>query len=92
VAAIARIRTEFGELKRVENSPSLWSLHADSLVTLLEIADAIAENGRQVIAEAEQQKNAAPAEAIKVSLGKLQDCGQLVKNSLSPEKSRAQTV
>jgi hypothetical protein len=92
VAAIARIRTEFGELKRVENSPSLWRLHADSLVTLLEIADAINENGRQVMGEAEQQKNAAPAEAIKVSLGKLQACGQWVNHSLTPEKSRAQTV
>src|SRR5260370_4518644 len=36
VAVIARMTTELEELKRVENSASLWKLHADSLLALLE--------------------------------------------------------
>ena len=38
VAVVARMTTELEELKRAENSPSLWKLHADSLVALLEVA------------------------------------------------------
>ena len=43
VAVVARMTTEMEELKRAENSPSLWKLHADSLVALLEVADALAK-------------------------------------------------
>jgi hypothetical protein len=92
VAVIARMRTELEESKRVENSPSLWKLRADSLVTLLEIADAVAENGRSIIEEAEQQENTAHAESIKISLRKLQDCSELVNGRLTREKSRTQTA
>ena len=44
VAVVARMTTELEELKRAENSPSLWKLHADSLVALLEVAAALSEN------------------------------------------------
>ena len=43
VAVVARMTTELEELKRAENSPSLWKLHADSLVTLLEVAATLSE-------------------------------------------------
>src|SRR5205823_7052656 len=49
IAVIARITTELEELKRSENSASLWKLHADSLLGLLEVASAVTENGRRVL-------------------------------------------
>ena len=35
VAVVARMTTELEELKRAENSASLWNLHAESVVVLL---------------------------------------------------------
>jgi len=43
VAVTARITTEIEELKRTQNSPSIWKLHADSLVVLVDLAKRLAE-------------------------------------------------
>lgn len=43
VAVNARITTEIEELKRSRNSHSLWKLHADSLVVLVDLAKRLAE-------------------------------------------------
>jgi len=43
VAVTARITTEMEELKRSRNSQSVWKLHADSLVVLIEMARRFAE-------------------------------------------------
>jgi len=43
VAVVARASTELEELKRADNSPSLWKLHADSLVALLEVAHVLSD-------------------------------------------------
>ncbi len=43
VAVTARITTEMEELKRSRNSPSVWKLHADSLVVLVDLAKRLAE-------------------------------------------------
>ena len=52
VAATARITTELEELKRSENSASLWKLHSDALIVLLEVARATDEKaGRIATAE-----------------------------------------
>ena len=48
VAVVARMTTEMEELKRAENAPSLWKLHADSLLALLEVASALSENAARV--------------------------------------------
>jgi hypothetical protein len=73
VAIIARMSTELEELKRHENSSSLWKLHADSLVVLLEVADTLNENAARVLALANQHEATAEAEAIQTSLGKLRE-------------------
>src|SRR5207245_5204460 len=65
VAVVARMTTELEELKRAENSASLWKLHADSLLALLEVARALAENAARVMALADQQGNTAEAESVK---------------------------
>jgi len=43
VAVNARITTELEELKRSRNSRSVWKLHADSLVVLVDLAKRLAE-------------------------------------------------
>ncbi len=76
VAVTARITTEIEELKRSENSPSLWKLHADSLLVLLEMARATGEHASRVQALANQHKENAQAEAVQESLQKLRDCSE----------------
>jgi len=73
VAVIARITTELEHLKRSENSASLWKLHADSLLGLLEVASAVTENGRRVLTTTSNEGDGATQEAITTSLGKLRD-------------------
>jgi hypothetical protein len=92
VAVVARMTTELEELKRAENSPSLWKLHADSLVTLLEVADALAESGSRVVAEAGDPGDKAAGEAIRVSLQKLRHRCDLIADTLAQAGRRAQTV
>jgi len=43
VAVTARITTEMEELKRSRNSRSVWKLHADSLVVLIDLAKRLAD-------------------------------------------------
>ncbi len=73
VAVTARIITELEELKRANNSPSLWKLHADSLVTLLEIAGKATENAERVCTLASQRGHREQVQEIQTSLKKLQD-------------------
>jgi hypothetical protein len=89
VAVIARMTTELEELKRAENSPSLWKLHADSLLALLEVSRALSESAGRVIALASQQSSACEAEAVTISLEKLRDRSDLVVRALSQARSQA---
>jgi len=43
VAVTARMTTELEELKRSRNSRSVWKLHADSLVVLVDLAQRLAD-------------------------------------------------
>jgi len=81
VAVNARMTTELEELRRAENSPSLWKLHADSLIVLLEIQRAVNEHANRVLESA--HGNAAEAEAIQTSLKKLHDCSERLLKTLS---------
>lgn len=80
-AVCARMTTELEELRRTQNSPSLWRLHADALVVLLEIERSVQENVKRVLATLE---GGAQSEAIQTSLKKLHDCTALVRRTLSP--------
>jgi hypothetical protein len=83
VAVTARLITELEELKRANNSPSLWKLHADSLVTLLEIGDNAIENAERVSALASQRGHRHPIEEIQSSLKKLRDYSGITERTLS---------
>lgn len=73
VAVLARMTTEFEELKRQGNSTSLWKLHADSLVVLLEMARTLAEQSSRMITLASQHNGNEFADAIQTSLSKLRE-------------------
>ncbi len=92
VAVVARMTTELEELKRAENSPSLWKLHADSLVTLLEVAATLSEKAFRVSAEAANPGQGAAGENIKVSLQRLNQRCTLIADTLAPTGRQAQRV
>jgi hypothetical protein len=83
VAMIGRITTEMEELRRHENSTSLWKIHADSLVTLLELTQKATDDTKRLMEVA--QRNGAPqqVEALHISLEKLHDREQLTVSRLS---------
>jgi len=83
VAVTARIIFELEELKRANNSPSLWKLHADSLVTLLEIAGKAAENSERVCTLASQRGHRQQVEEIRTSLKKLHDYSGIAERTLT---------
>ena len=91
VAVVARMTTDMEELKRAENSPSLWKLHADSLLALLEVAAALSENAARVITEDGDPGNSAPGD-INVSLQKLLHRCDLITDTLAQPKSLAHSV
>ncbi len=79
VAVTARMTTELEELKRSRNSRSVWKLHADSLVVLVDLAERLADAvdrlaliiGQQLIGQdLETQAN---SETFRSSLEKLRE-------------------
>jgi hypothetical protein len=83
VAVTARIITEWEELKRAGNSPSIWKLHADSLATLLEIGGNAAENAERVSIMAAQRGHRQHVEEIQTSLKKLREYSRIAERSLT---------
>jgi hypothetical protein len=71
VSVVARVSTELEELKRAENSPSLWKLHADSILALLEVARVLSEQAGDVMDQVRDEGNRGGEEPIKVSLQRL---------------------
>jgi hypothetical protein len=77
VAVTARLTTEMEEFKRSRNSRSIWKLHADSLVVLIDLAKRLAEAvdrlalaiGQQPIGQ--QPETQANCEPLRTSLEKL---------------------
>jgi hypothetical protein len=83
VAVVARMTTELEELKRAENSASLWRLHADSLIVLLEISRSANQNAERVMTMAEQRGAKVEADKVRPPLQKLHDCSELVEKTLA---------
>ena len=88
VAVTARVITELEELKRAHNSPSLWKLHADSLVTLLVLGDNAAENASRVANLAGQRGHRQQVEEIQISLKKLRDYSGIAERTLSGSEAK----
>jgi hypothetical protein len=92
VAVVARMTTELEELKRAENSASLWKLHGDALLTLLEVARALSEHAGRVMTEAGQHGNYTGEEAVKISLQKLSQRTDQVVAALTEAGSETLSV
>jgi hypothetical protein len=76
VAVTARITTEMEELKRSRNSPSVWKLHADSLVVLVDMAQRLAEAVERLALTIGQRADIrANSEPLRGSLEKLRERG-----------------
>jgi hypothetical protein len=71
VSCVARVNTELEELKRSRSMSSVWKLHADALVVLLEIARTAAEEAVIVAGSAEGEGDAESATAIHETIQKL---------------------
>lgn len=71
VSICARISTELEELKRSQKMSSLWKLHADSVVVLLDMASTSTEEAGSVAKTAEQSGAGAAARSIHESVQKL---------------------
>ena len=83
VSCVARINTELEELKRSQSMSSLWKLHADALVVLLEIAGTTAENAESVAKLAENSDSATSAKAIREIRQKLRSRCELAVKALA---------
>ncbi|MFY9559505.1 MAG: hypothetical protein WAQ52_04655 [Terriglobales bacterium] len=81
VAVTARMTTELEEFKRSQNSPSIWKLHADCLVVLLDLGKRLSEAVHRLALEIEQQPDMqARSETLRGSLEKLRErTDQVVK-------------
>jgi len=74
VAVTARLTTEMEELKRTQNSRSVWKLHADSLVVLVDLAKRLAEAvDRLAVTVSEQVETQSNSESLHNSLEKLRE-------------------
>jgi hypothetical protein len=80
VSCVARVNTELEELKRSQSMSSLWKLHADALVVLLEIASTTTEDG---IAVAKSADSNASAVAIHETVHKLRVRSDLAVKALA---------
>jgi hypothetical protein len=80
VSCVARVNTELEELKRSQSMSSLWKLHADALVVLLDIASTTTEEAASIAKLAENSDAGASAKAIRETVQKLRDrCDLAVK-------------
>lgn len=73
VSISARIGTELEELKRSQKMSSLWKLHADSVVVLLDMASTSTEEAGSVAKTAEEKGGGAAARSIHESVQKLRN-------------------
>jgi hypothetical protein len=83
VSISARISTELEELKRSQKMSSLWKLHADSVVVLLDMASTYTEDAGNVAKMAEQNGAGTSARAIHESVQKLRNPADLAVKALA---------
>jgi hypothetical protein len=83
VSISARISTELEELKRSQKMSSLWKLHADSVVVLLDMASTSTEDAGSVAKSAEQNGAGVAAKSIHESVQKLRNQSDVAVKTLA---------
>ncbi len=73
VSISARISTELEELKRSQKMSSLWKLHADAVVVLLDMASSSTEDAGSVAATAEKSGAGPASKSVHESVQKLRN-------------------
>ncbi len=82
VSCIARINTELEEIKRSQSMSSLWKLHADALVVLLDISSTTTEEAGSV-AKAAEKGDASSSKAIHETIKKLRSRSDVAVKTLA---------
>jgi hypothetical protein len=83
VSISGRISTELEELKRSSKMSSLWKLHADAVVVLLDMASSSTEDAGSVAQMAEQIASGTAARAIHESVQKLRNQADVAVKTLA---------
>jgi hypothetical protein len=83
VSISARISTELEELKRSQKMSSLWKLHADAVVVLLDMASTSTEEAGSVARQAEQGGAGVAAKAVHESVQKLRNQSDVAVKTLA---------
>jgi len=83
ISISARISTELEELKRSQKMSSLWKLHADSIVVLLDMASTSTEDAGSVARQAEQSGSGPASKAVHESVAKLRSQADLAVKTLA---------
>lgn len=83
ISISARLSTELEELKRSQKMSSLWKLHADALVVLLDMASTATEDAGSVAKLAEQGDAGAAAKAIHESVQRLRNRTDIAVKTLA---------
>lgn len=83
VSLSARIATELEELKRSQKMSSVWKLHADAVVVLIDMANTAAEEAGGVAKSAEQNGAGVAAKAIHQSMQKMRERSDLAVKTLA---------
>jgi len=83
VSISARISTELEELKRSSKMSSLWKLHADAVVVLLDMASSSTEDAGSVAQMAEQSGSGTAPRAIHESVQKLRNQADVAVKTLA---------
>ncbi len=83
ISISARISTELEELKRSQKMSSVWKLHADSVVVLLDMASTTAEDAGSVAQAADQSGAGPAARSIHESAQKLRNHADVAVKTLA---------
>jgi hypothetical protein len=83
VSISARISTELEELKRSQKMSSIWKLHADALVVLLDMASTATEEAGSVAMTAEEKGSGVAGRSIHESVQKLRNQTDLAAKTLA---------
>ncbi len=83
VSISARISTELEELKRSQKMSSLWKLHADAVVVLLDMASTATEEAGSVAKQAEQSGAIVAGKSIHESVTKLRNHADVAVKTLA---------
>jgi hypothetical protein len=83
VSISARISTELEELKRSAKMSSLWKLHADAVVVLLDMASSTTEDAGSVAKVAEQSGSGSASRSIHESVQKLRNQADIAVKTLA---------